>query len=56
MALAFYRLVEKNGHPYTDKQHHQCKACGRQCVSMAEHRLMTHEQRTLIERLRRECL
>jgi insertion element IS1 protein InsB len=45
---------KKNGHTHTGKQHHQCKACGRQFVAMAEHRIITHEQRTLIEHLLRE--
>jgi insertion element IS1 protein InsB len=45
---------KKNGHTHTGKQNHQCKACGRQFVAMAEHRIITHEQRTLIEHLLRE--
>src|SRR5688500_3772279 len=30
---------KKNGHTHTGKQNYQCKACGRQFVAMAEHRI-----------------
>src|SRR5262245_58691618 len=43
-----------NGHPRTDKQNRQCNACGRQFVASPEKRLMSDEQRTLIEHLLRE--
>ncbi|MGE3539673.1 MAG: hypothetical protein AB7N91_19870 [Candidatus Tectimicrobiota bacterium] len=42
---------KKNGHIHTGKQNHQCKACGRQLVFDATQRVMTEEQRTLVERL-----
>jgi insertion element IS1 protein InsB len=45
---------KKNGHTHTGNQNPQCKACGRQFVPMAEHRIIAHEQRTLIEHLLRE--
>src|SRR5258705_13814850 len=45
---------KKNGHIYSGKQNHQCKACGRQFVASAEDRLIAEEQRTLIEYLLRE--
>ena len=47
---------QKNGHTHTGKQNYQCKACGRQFVAKmtAEHRIIAHEQRTLIEHLLRE--
>jgi insertion element IS1 protein InsB len=45
---------KKNGHTRTGKPNHQCKACGRQCVTSPEGRLISDEQRTLIEHLLRE--
>ena len=45
---------KKNGHIQRGKQHHQCKACGHQCVASAEDRIISGEQRTLIEHLLRE--
>ena len=45
---------KKNGHTRTGKQNHQCKACGRQFVTSPEGRLISDEQRTLIEHLLRE--
>jgi insertion element IS1 protein InsB len=42
---------KKNGHTRHGKQNHHCKACGYQFGSTAENRLITAEQRTLIERL-----
>jgi insertion element IS1 protein InsB len=42
---------KKNGHTRHGKQNHHCKACGCQFGSTAENRLITPEQRTLIERL-----
>jgi hypothetical protein len=44
---------KKNGHIHSGKQNHQCKACGRQFVANAEERLISDEQCTLIEHLRR---
>jgi transposase-like protein len=45
---------KKNGHIHSGKQNHQCTTCGRQFVASAEDRIISHEQRTLIERLLRE--
>jgi insertion element IS1 protein InsB len=45
---------KKNGHTRTGKQNHQCNACGRQFVSSPEDRLISDEQRTLMEHLLRE--
>ena len=45
---------KKNGHTRTGKQNHQCNACGRQFVASPEDRLISDEQRTLIEHLLRE--
>jgi transposase-like protein len=42
---------KKNGHIHRGKQHHQCKACGRQCVASAEAHLVSDERRTLIVHL-----
>jgi insertion element IS1 protein InsB len=42
---------KKNGHIHSGKQHHQCKACGRQFVVSADERIISDEQRTLIEHL-----
>lgn len=47
---------KKHGHTSYGKQNHQCKACGRQFVATIEDRLITHEQRTLIEHLLYERL
>jgi insertion element IS1 protein InsB len=45
---------KKNGHIHSGKQNHQCKACGRQFVTKAEDRIISHEHRTLVEYLLRE--
>jgi insertion element IS1 protein InsB len=45
---------KKNGHIHRGKQHHQCKACGRQSVASAEGCTIPDEQPTLIEPLLRE--
>jgi insertion element IS1 protein InsB len=42
---------KKNGHIHTGKQHHQCKACGRQFVATAANRRIAHEQRALMTHL-----
>jgi len=42
---------KSNGHIHTGKQNYQCKACGRQLVGDATKRVITAEQRTLVERL-----
>jgi insertion element IS1 protein InsB len=42
---------KKNGHIHTGQQNHQCKACGRQCVLHADNRVMSDEQRAVVERL-----
>ncbi len=42
---------KKNGHTRHGKQNHQCKACDRQFVAMAEDHLISDEQRTVIEHL-----
>jgi insertion element IS1 protein InsB len=42
---------KKNGHLHSGKQHYQCKACGRQFVVSTEERIISSQQRTLIERL-----
>jgi insertion element IS1 protein InsB len=42
---------KKNGHIYSGKQNHQCKACGRQFVASADERIIVAEQRLLIEHL-----
>ena len=48
------KRFKRNGHINTGKQNHQCKACGRQFVLDATKRVITVEQRTLVERLLRE--
>jgi insertion element IS1 protein InsB len=45
---------KKTGHIHSGKQNHQCTACGRQFVTSAAERIISHEQRTLIEHLLRE--
>ncbi len=45
---------KKNGHSHSGKQNHQCMTCGRQFVASAAERIISHEQRMLIEHLRRE--
>ena len=45
---------KRNGHIHTGQQNHQCKACGRQFVLQADHRVIGEEQRPLVERLLRE--
>ncbi len=47
---------KKNGHIHSGKQNHQCTTCGRQFVAGAEDRIISYEQRTLIEHLLRERL
>src|SRR5918911_559570 len=42
---------KRNGHIHTGKQNHRCKACGRAFVLMPENRVITKEQKALIERL-----
>jgi len=45
------RLFKRNGRIHTGKQNHKCKACGRAFVLVPENRVITEEQRALIERL-----
>lgn len=45
---------KKNGHIHSGKQNDQCQARGRQFVADATERIISHEQRTLIEHLLRE--
>ena len=45
---------KKNGHMHSGKQHHQCKACGRQFVASAENHIISDEERTVVEHLPRE--
>ena len=45
---------KKHGHMHNGTQHHQCKACGRQCVASAKGCIILDEQCTLIEHLWRE--
>jgi insertion element IS1 protein InsB len=45
------RLFKRNGRIRTGKQNHKCKACGRAFVLVPENRVITEEQRALIERL-----
>ena len=45
------KRFKRNGHLQTGQQNHQCKTCGRQFVLQAAHRVMSEEQRTLVERL-----
>jgi hypothetical protein len=45
---------KQNGHTRTGKQHHQCQACGRQCVASPEGHIISDEQGTLVEQLLRE--
>jgi insertion element IS1 protein InsB len=45
---------EKNGHIHSGEQNDQCKVCGRQVVASAEDRIISSEQRRLIEHLLRE--
>ena len=47
---------KKNGHIHSGKQNYQCKACGRQFVVSTEERIISSEQRTLIEHLLCECI
>jgi insertion element IS1 protein InsB len=42
---------KKNGSTHTGKQNHKCKACGRAFVALPENRVITTEQRALVERL-----
>jgi transposase-like protein len=43
--------LKNNGHTRHGKQQHQCKACERQCSSSADNHRISHERRSLIERL-----
>jgi insertion element IS1 protein InsB len=45
------KRFKRNGHLQTGQQNHQCKACGRQFVLQAANRVISEEQRTLVERL-----
>ena len=45
------RRYKRTGHTHTGKQNHRCKLCGRAFVLNPEYRIITEEQRTLIERL-----
>jgi insertion element IS1 protein InsB len=45
------KRYKRNGHIYTGKQNHRCKGCGRDSVRAPENRVITAEQRALIERL-----
>ena len=42
---------KRKGHIHNGKQHHRCKACGRQFVVDATHRLIDQEHRLVGERL-----
>ena len=42
---------KRNGHVHTGQQNHQCKAGSRQFVLHADNRVISDEQRTLVERL-----
>jgi insertion element IS1 protein InsB len=45
------KRFKRNGHLQTGQQNHQCKACGRQFVRYADHRVIRDEQRAVVERL-----
>ena len=45
------KRFKRNGHLKTGQQNHQCKACGRQFVLHADNRVISDEQRALVERL-----
>src|ERR1043166_3929923 len=45
------RQYKRNGRIHTGKQNHKCKACGRAFVLVPENRVITEEQRAVIERL-----
>ena len=45
------KRFKRNGHLQTGQQNHQCQACGRQCVLHADNRVISDEQRALVERL-----
>jgi transposase-like protein len=45
------KRYKKNGYTRHGKQNHQCKACERQFVAMADDRRITDAQRTMIEYL-----
>jgi insertion element IS1 protein InsB len=45
------KRFKRNGHLHTGQQNHQCKTCGRQFVLQAANRVMSEEQRALVERL-----
>jgi len=42
---------KKNGHIHTGKQNHQCTQCGRQFFLHAESRMISEDQRAMVERL-----
>jgi insertion element IS1 protein InsB len=42
---------KRNGHIHSGKQNHRCRICGRQFVTSAEERIISDEQRALIEHL-----
>jgi hypothetical protein len=46
--------LKNNGHMHRGTQHHQGKACGRQCVASAAGCIIPDERRTLIGHLLRE--
>ena len=48
------KRCKRNGPLQTGQQNHHCKACGRPCVLHADHRVISDEQRALVERLRCE--
>src|SRR5262249_17908361 len=43
--------VKRNGHIHTGKQNHRCKLCGRAFVLNPDNKVITEEQRTLVEHL-----
>jgi transposase-like protein len=42
---------KKSGHMHSGKQNHRCRVCGRQFVTSAEERIISDQQRALIEHL-----
>src|SRR5689334_22177445 len=48
------RWFKRNGHIHGGKQNHRCKVCGRAFVLTPENRVISVEQRLLIERLLQE--
>ena len=45
------RQFKKNGHIHNGKQNHQCKVCERQFVGHVDQRLISDDQRALVQRL-----